>query len=196
MASSTSRPSFYTLGLCLLPLLNLVNGLQVTPGSECAAYCLDGPNDDPKSPAASTTNSTDIVCLNEEYWSTTKGTKYRTCMECLQTSTSVNGTESDISWYIYNLRYAVDVCLFSYPKADAEKTSTSSPCVLSENCLPLRTALETGHLTPGNGSDYDYCSADSSAFTGSALDDCVQCFRTASNQTYMSNFLTDRKSVV
>lgn len=77
-----------------------ISALEVTPGSSCASTCLDSTTGDAFDPAASTTNTSDIVCYDVDYYSTTAGVKFKDCLECLQTSTDVNGSESDVSWFI------------------------------------------------------------------------------------------------
>ncbi|KAI1415389.1 hypothetical protein F5Y13DRAFT_8538 [Hypoxylon sp. FL1857] len=173
--------------LCLSSFRQWTEALQVTPGSSCAAICLDNPEGDVQDPNASTTKPTDIVCNDQEYSTTAGGIKFKNCIECLQESHAMSNAENDMSWYLYNLRYSVDVCLYGFPNATKD---ISSPCDIDYACRPLKQALETELLTPGNGTKLNYCTADSGAFSGSQLQDCVQCFRSSSNQFYMSNFLT------
>ncbi|KAI0166907.1 hypothetical protein GGR52DRAFT_556118 [Hypoxylon sp. FL1284] len=175
--------------LCLLFLRRETTALQVTAGSSCAAICLDDPEGDVQNPAASSTNSSDIVCNDEEYSTTASGIRFKNCVECLQESHAVNGQENDVSWYLYNLRYTVDVCLYSFPNKSTSK-DVSSPCDIDYGCRPLKTALLAGNLNPDDSTQLDYCSADGGAFSGPQLHDCIQCFRSSSNQFFMSNFLT------
>ncbi|KAI2463770.1 hypothetical protein F4781DRAFT_106080 [Annulohypoxylon bovei var. microspora] len=168
---------------CLLYLQQRTVALQVTSGSSCAAVCLD----DLTNQDVSSTNSSDIVCNDQDYSTTAPGIQFKNCVECLQESHAMSNGESDVSWYLYNLRYSVDVCLYGFP--NVTKT-ISSPCDIDYACRPLKQALETGNLNPSNGTQLDYCTADGGAFSGSQLQDCVQCFRSSSNQFYMSNFLT------
>ncbi|KAI0884341.1 uncharacterized protein GGS22DRAFT_165430 [Annulohypoxylon maeteangense] len=174
---------FVLLIFSLLYFQQKAVALQVTPGSSCASVCLD----DPANQDASSTNSSDIVCNDQEYSTTTAGIRFKNCVECLQESHAMSNGENDISWYLYNLRYSVDVCIYGFP--NATKT-ISSPCDIDYACRPLKQALETGNLNPDNGTQLDYCTADGGAFNGSQLQDCVQCFRSSANQFYMSNFLT------
>ena len=207
--SSRSRHLFVALTISLFTTFSL--GLRVTPGSACASYCMDDQDSGAHGPANSTTTPSDIVCNNADYWSTAVGTKYRTCLTCLQNSTAVNGSQSDVGSYLCkfftrtssrlclrtgevsnsilldNIRYAVDVCLFASPGPDSANTSTSTPCALTSNCQPLQIALEAGSLNPTNETEYQYCSADGGAFEGSTLGNCVQCLQTNSQQTYLSN---------
>lgn len=75
----------------------------------------------------------------------------------------------------------MDKCLYNDTK------SSSSPCNIDYACAPLKTALEAGNLNPSNGTQLDYCTADGGAFSGSQLDNCIQCFRSSSSQFFMSN---------
>lgn len=83
-----------------LLLRAFVTALQVTPGSTCASICLDNPESDPLQPTSSTTTVGDITCNDGDYESTSKGIKFKNCVECLQQSTAINGTENDISWFL------------------------------------------------------------------------------------------------
>ncbi|KAI0377932.1 hypothetical protein F5Y04DRAFT_167962 [Hypomontagnella monticulosa] len=174
--------------LCLSFSQQQTVALQVTPGSSCSAVCLDDSNGDP---AGSSTNSSDIVCNDQEYSTTVSGIRFKNCVECLQESHAMTDKENDVSWYLYNIRYSVDVCLYGFP--NATKT-ISSPCDIDYACRPLKKALEIGNLNPNNGTQLDYCSADGGVFNGSHLQDCVQCFRSSPNQFYLSNFLTALKA--
>lgn len=164
-----------------------VVAIQVSPNSTCAAFCLDHADGDPLDPAASTTNNTDIACHDAEYMTSSKGIKFKNCVDCLQSSQDSNDSESDIGWFIYNIRYAVDVCLYGFPEP---VSNISSPCDINYACAPLKTALETGGLDDSAvNATYDYCSADNGKFNGSSVDSCVQCLQSSTDQVYVSNFL-------
>lgn len=77
-----------------------VLALEVAPGSDCAAYCLDDSDGNSNDPKDSNTNSTDIVCHDGDYSSESRGIKFKNCQECLQKSEHVNGTESDLHWFM------------------------------------------------------------------------------------------------
>lgn len=83
-----------------------------------------------------------------------------------------------------NLRYTVDVCLFEYP---AKIQNSSSPCATDMACNPLQSALETGNVSPNNGTEFQYCTADGGAFAGQTLASCVQCLQSTPNNVYLSN---------
>lgn len=96
MALSLLR--FSVVLLISLPPATLA--LQVAPGSSCGSVCLDLADGDPLDPSASTTNSSDVVCNDVDYFSSATGIKYKKCVECLQTSGHVEDTETDISWFL------------------------------------------------------------------------------------------------
>jgi hypothetical protein len=74
--------------------------LQVSPGSPCASACLDNPAD----PTTSTTLGSDISCLDSDYSDTPVGTKFMSCVSCLQTSAYSSGTGSyDQEWFLCEL---------------------------------------------------------------------------------------------
>ncbi|ROW06009.1 hypothetical protein VMCG_04657 [Cytospora schulzeri] len=166
-------------------LISSSTALQVTPGSSCASVCLDSEAGNALDPAASTTNTSDIACYDVDYYSTPVGVKFKNCLECLQTSNNVSETESDVSWFIYNLRYASAVCLYDYPTHRANWTET---CDLSAACQPLQGAIETGLDLQSESGEYAYCSVDNSVFYGTGIDDCVSCLQ-SSPDSYVANFL-------
>ncbi|KAK9770421.1 putative LPXTG-domain-containing protein [Seiridium cardinale] len=168
-----------------------VAALQVSPGSTCANICLDNPESDPLNASSSSTTVADIACNDDDYQSSSTGIKFKNCLECLQTSTNVSGTENDVSWFLYNLRYSVDVCVYGFPNATK---SVSSPCDIDYACQPLKTALETNSLDPEKATEFDYCDADGGKFSGTQVDACIQCFGSSSNQAYMANFITALKA--
>lgn len=91
----------FELSLFLLfSFTQAVSCLQVAPGSECAALCLDKPDGNPNDAAASSTDSNDIVCRDSDYSSKPTGIKFKNCLECLQDSAAVNGDENDALWYL------------------------------------------------------------------------------------------------
>ncbi|KAI8633271.1 hypothetical protein F5Y19DRAFT_417295 [Xylariaceae sp. FL1651] len=163
--------------------------LQVTPGSTCAALCLDNPESDPLNPNSSNTTPSDITCTDQSYDTSTTGIKYKNCLDCLQKSNATSDTENDISWFLYNIRYSVDVCLFGFPNASQ---GVSSPCDINYACQPLKTALEAGNLD-ATRDQYEYCTANGN-FTNSHVDDCIKCFASSPNQGYLSNFVTALKA--
>ncbi|KAF3770665.1 hypothetical protein M406DRAFT_354521, partial [Cryphonectria parasitica EP155] len=178
--SSRTMLSSLFLSLVLLVLPG-TDALQVTPGSSCSSFCGD----------ASSTNSTDIVCSDFDYYSSATGSTFMNCIECLETSNVTSGSDSDVAWLFYNLRYASSVCIYDFPNHNISNSSSSSSeesCDLQYACAPLQEALEYGNLNPSNGTDYGYCQADGGAFYGTAIDDCVSCLQ-ASPSTYTANFL-------
>ncbi|KAJ0116267.1 hypothetical protein J7T55_005213 [Diaporthe amygdali] len=169
----------------ILFTLSSTTAIQVTPGSSCSSVCLDSPDGDSMRAAASTTNASDIVCNDVDYFSSAPGLRFKDCVTCLQTSNAISGEESDVSWFLYNLRYASAVCLFDYP---AHKKTTTTPCDLASACAPLQDSLEYGNLDPENATEYGYCQANDGVLYGTNIDDCVTCLQSSSS-TYLANFL-------
>ncbi|KAI1084263.1 hypothetical protein F5B20DRAFT_524202 [Whalleya microplaca] len=165
--------------------------LQVTPGSTCAAVCLDNPESDPLDPRSSNTSPSDIICDDDGYDTDGTGIKYKNCINCLQKSNATSGSENDALWFLYNVRYAVDVCVYGFPNASSK--GISSPCDIDFACEPLKTALEAGNLD-SSGDQYEYCTAGGGIFSGPTVDSCLQCFSSSTNQAYMSNFITALKA--
>ncbi|KAL0943975.1 uncharacterized protein CTRU02_201862 [Colletotrichum truncatum] len=185
-----AAPSLWHL-LAVFSLLTAILSLEVTPGSDCAALCLGGPNGTTTDAATPSTNSSDIVCENDQYHSTGTGIKFKNCVSCLQKSQATKGAASDAAWFLYNIRYAVDVCLFDFPDAISR---INSPCIINSACRPLKSALTAGLTTPDAVTSYDYCTADNDRFSSSNWWSCVRCLQSSDSQSYLSNFLIALKA--
>lgn len=83
-----------------------------------------------------------------------------------------------------NLRATVNECLYSFPQANV---AVSSPCSIDYACLPLQTALTSNFLNSTTDTRYGYCTADKSAWQGSALAPCVSCLQATTDQSYLAN---------
>ncbi|KAJ4141344.1 hypothetical protein NW768_000555 [Fusarium equiseti] len=184
--------SLWTLGSLALSL-PLVLALQVTPDSECAALCSDGSNTTLSDASLSRTNSSDIVCGDSEYSKTGKGIRFKNCLNCLQKSEATWEEESDVFWFLYNIRYAFDVCLYSYPDA-VDSGTTNSPCNIESSCGSLEDALKTSLLKSNTDNQFDYCKAEDSIFKGASYKECIGCLKSTSDQTYLANFLIALKA--
>ncbi|KAK8917936.1 hypothetical protein VCV18_009262 [Metarhizium anisopliae] len=177
----------------LLPLLLAVSAaaLQVTPNSPCSSACIDSAGLDASDPNSSNTRAGDIVCADGQFDADADaaGRKLRTCLACLQGSTYTQGGEGDQAWFLYNLRYALDRCVFGYPNASAIAGATSSPCVTPESCGALAAALKSDITRPGAVSAFAYCDVDAGAATGMYFESCLQCVQADGQHAYLSNFL-------
>ncbi|KAI1330198.1 hypothetical protein F5Y16DRAFT_396764 [Xylariaceae sp. FL0255] len=171
----------YALGF----LIPYSTALQVTPNSPCSSLCADpaGNTTDPNS--FGTTNA-DITCLDSDYPTTQAGQRFESCLTCLQSSTFSSGSESDQLWFLYNLRYAFDNCIFGFPNATG---GSSSPCSTSTACGSLQPALEEGNLDP-NSEAYSFCNVDGSDLTQSnSITKCLGCVAATDNENFLANFL-------
>ena len=88
----------HTLSSALRAFLSIVLlsttsvAFQVSPDSPCSSQCtIDGAVD---------TNSTEIVCADADFSTTTTGLRFKNCVDCLQTSPYFSGTESDVKWFL------------------------------------------------------------------------------------------------
>lgn len=188
------------LGVVLL-ILSGTHALQVTPGSSCSDVCQ----------SSKLTSSSDIVCADVDYYSSSSGNTFKDCIQCLQTSDATSDSENDISWFLCksseasfsflgqvvsntsadNLRYASAVCLYDFPK---HRNNSTASCDLEYACSPLQRALESGNLDPSNENEYRYCQADNNTFYGTAIDDCVSCLQSSSSN-YMANCESETKVI-
>jgi hypothetical protein len=139
-------------------------------------------------PASSSTNTTDIVCHDLEFSTKDEGVKFKSCLECLQKSEKVNGTESDMHWYLYNLRYTISTCLFAVPNEPVDHFS-NSPCITSYACKPMEAPLIADKLSADNDDTFGYCSANDGVFLGKYLKPCISCLQVTPDQVYLSNFM-------
>ncbi|KAJ2987630.1 hypothetical protein NUW58_g4394 [Xylaria curta] len=181
---------FVILLVSWISLIPYGNALQVTPGSTCAAFCLDNPESDPLDPDSSNTASRDITCTDSSYENSPSGIKFKNCIDCLQKSNATSGTENDVSWFLYNVRYSIDVCLFGFP--DASK-AVSSPCTINWACQPLKNALQAGGLD-ATRNQLEYCTVDGDFTSAHHIGDCVKCLASSPNQRHMANFVTALKA--
>lgn len=95
-----------TRSICLILILSLLGhvlALQVTPNSPCSAKCIDSSSLDESDPNSSTTTVDDIVCEDADFTSSSTGSKWKSCMSCLQNSTFSQGDESDQQWFLCKL---------------------------------------------------------------------------------------------
>ncbi|KAM0388102.1 hypothetical protein ACHAQC_010127 [Fusarium culmorum] len=172
--------SFISAFLALL-FLSSATALQVTPNSPCAQFCHGA--------AGSKSNKThgdEIVCNDDDFKRQVEGQKFQRCLACLQDSTFEQGDENDQDWFLYNMRYSFDYCIFGYPNATG---ISSGPCVTSEACGPIEDALKEGITEPNDRTKYGYCDTDGKAMLGDSVAKCQACVKADSSQTIISNFL-------
>ncbi|KAL2212144.1 hypothetical protein CC79DRAFT_346666 [Sarocladium strictum] len=172
--------------LLIAALVRSVAALQVTPGSPCAEFCVDQKGDDTADPKSSSTDGDDIVCNDFEFSSDKAGKKFQQCMTCLQGSDFAKGSESDLDWFLYNLRYSFDYCVFGDMQASAVD---ANPCATSEGCGSLTDALRKDMINSTDRAQYDYCEADSQAISGDGFGKCLSCVSAEATHSYISNFL-------
>lgn len=182
--------------LVLSLLAQHATGLQVTPNSPCASFCVDSTGLDFSDPNSSTTVNDDITCYDSKYSTSPAGQKFQSCMSCLQDSTFSQGSESDQQWFlcgyidsllqtdsnvfIDNLRYTFDYCIFGFPNATGV---ASTPCSTSFACGELKDALTGDNLKK---SDYSYCPG-SGAMADDVVSKCLSCVAASDDQDYLTN---------
>ncbi|KAK3373773.1 hypothetical protein B0T24DRAFT_528711 [Lasiosphaeria ovina] len=173
--------------ITLLVTSPLALALQVTPNSPCSSVCMDQPDLDQSDPTASNTKNSDIVCQDGALAKSATGTKWQTCMTCLQTSTFSKGGETDQGWFLYNMRYSVAYCIFGYPNATG---LGSNPCSTSTACGPLQDSMQYGLVKPNNLDSYSYCSAgDGEAKATGDFERCGACVTADGSTDYLANYV-------
>ncbi|KAK7751663.1 hypothetical protein SLS62_006323 [Diatrype stigma] len=173
------------LTLTLTLLTRHTAALQVTPNSPCASFCVDSNDLDFSDPNSSNTDNKDITCYDSEYTSSPAGQKFERCISCLQDSTFSQDDESDQLWFLYNLRYTFDYCIFGFPDA---KDVASTPCSTETACGDLQAALTSDRLS-GDKVDYSFCSADGGAMAGPAVEKCLACVGASDDQDFLANYV-------
>ncbi|KAI1468559.1 uncharacterized protein F4812DRAFT_373457 [Daldinia caldariorum] len=145
--------------------------LLVADGSPCGTKCGN---------VLSSTTSDMIVCDDSAYSLSSPGQVYQACIGCESTSsyTTPNGAQnkSDLQYMLYNMRYAVNVCLFE---------AATNPCITSFACGNIQSAIQYGNLT-SSSSIYDYCDK----WTDYNLDKCHACLTSSSNSNYLNNYIS------
>lgn len=166
--------TFLFLNLLALPTSN---ALRTAPGSVCSSLCTDS------DASSSTTGSSEIVCHDSAYNTTSQGTRFQSCINCQLQHNHVDQAtgQSDLAWAIYNIRYAFDTCVYGFPDADA---SASNPCVVS--CTPIQQTLEVDIHEPTPSAPFDYCTAGTFM---ARVGQCTYCYSLIQDQHYLASFL-------
>ncbi|KAK8096652.1 LPXTG-domain-containing protein [Apiospora kogelbergensis] len=172
----------------LFLFLHFSSPLQVTPNSPCASVCVDSNDLDHSDPNSSNTSNKDISCHDTDYANTAAGQKFRRCLSCLQDSTFSQGSESDQGWFLYNLRYTFDHCIFGFPNATEVE---STPCSTSTACGALENALTGDKLNARSLEPYGFCAADGGAMvnTNIPIQKCISCVSASQGQKYLANYM-------
>ncbi|KAI0130047.1 hypothetical protein BJ170DRAFT_298301 [Xylariales sp. AK1849] len=178
--------ALFNLILLFTALGGYSTALQVTPNSPCASFCIDSNDLDFSDPKSSTTGNKDITCYDNDYTSSSAGQKFHRCMSCLQDSSFSQGQENDQAWFLYNLRYTFDYCIFGFPNAS---DVASTPCSTSTACGGLENALTNDNLDANSVQAYEYCAADGAAMSSDSVGKCVACIAASDGQSYLANFM-------
>ncbi|KAL8348818.1 hypothetical protein RB601_002240 [Gaeumannomyces tritici] len=172
--------------IATLALPRDVFSIQVTPNSPCASSCMDSPSLDRSDPKSSNTRPSDMTCADADYNQSPGGRKWKSCITCLEKSGYSQGSESDQGWYLYNIRYNFNYCIFGFPNNTA---IGSNPCQTSRACGALANALQHDSSGPDPKGDYTYCNADGGSMTGEFYDKCLTCIGGFKEQGYVRNGL-------
>ncbi|OBT78781.1 hypothetical protein VF21_02505 [Pseudogymnoascus sp. 05NY08] len=175
-------PFFRAGFILLLFILTFASALRVTPNSPCTTVCVNGGST--LDQTLSGTHEGDIVCNDEDYTSK-KGQQFEECLNCLQGSSFGTDADNDQMWFIYNLRFASDWCLFGTNNAE----TLSGPCMVDSTCNPLSKSLSAGNDSVEAGDIFDYCTADSQSFVH-RKPVCYTCIKHMAGNIYVTNFLT------
>lgn len=74
-------------------ILSTTSGaFQVSPSSPCSPQCtIDG---------AVNTDTSEVVCSDADFSTTSTGLKFKNCIDCLQSSRYFSGDDSDVAWFL------------------------------------------------------------------------------------------------
>ncbi|OBT67161.1 hypothetical protein VE03_02682 [Pseudogymnoascus sp. 23342-1-I1] len=175
-------PLFRLGSILLLFTATIASALRVTPNSPCTTVCVNGGSTTDQT--LSGTHDGDIVCNDDDYTSE-KGQQFEECLDCLQASSFGTDANNDQMWFIYNLRYASDWCLFGSNNAE----TLSGPCMVESTCNLLSKSLNAGNESIEAGDIFDYCTADDPDFSQSKPV-CHTCMKHMVGNIYVANFLT------
>ncbi|KAI9778841.1 MAG: hypothetical protein M1835_004831 [Candelina submexicana] len=164
----------------LLLFTTSVNAIRATKNSPCTNAC-----------GGTLTQQGELNCNDDAFNTTDNGRKMKSCLQCESTSTMTNSsstTDSDQYWFMFNMKYSLQVCLFD-SLSDAAHYTSCTP-----QCGNLRTVLQTTWSPAKDPSLplYDYCAIDSGSFPWNA-DACATCLRTVSGSQVLANFLNTMK---
>ncbi|KAK8062360.1 Centromere/microtubule-binding protein cbf5 [Apiospora hydei] len=138
---------FLLAGAALGASFQCASALRVAPGSQCSVQCGN---------VLDSTSDNDIVCKDADYTAVSAGQVFQKCISCESTSDYVSSTsvpqQTDLGSMLYNMRYAMDYCIF-----DDRGNKDIGSCLTSRACGPLQQALEIDRLSP-NASTFSYCS--------------------------------------
>ncbi|KAJ6191270.1 hypothetical protein N7519_001291 [Penicillium mononematosum] len=176
-------------------LLNYVYCLEVAPDSGCSDLCVDiiGPATNISSPFASGTFPTDLVCEDSQINGTdvaAVGRKWQQCVSCEASSdTSSSGinndNETDVFWFIFNVRYNFDWCVFGYP-SNNETTTAAKAC--GQICDAILDPMTNKLFTESQSNRYEYCTRNDGAFTDHATS-CQQCLEKVEGASILANYI-------
>ena len=94
----SAKSSASTLFIAVV-LLSPALALQVAPNSACASLCMDSLTSDASDPNVSNTFGRDVVCKDSDYTKSPVGSKFESCLNCLQGSSASTSNENDQGWF-------------------------------------------------------------------------------------------------
>ncbi|MCJ1469433.1 hypothetical protein MMC07_008066 [Pseudocyphellaria aurata] len=175
-------------------LAHYTYALEVTPNSACSSFCDDSARDKVGSPASSGTESSDLVCHDDEFEgsnSTVIGRKFTDCLTCELSSnrTDSHYQENDVFWALSNMKFTIVWCVFAYPQ-NPSITEVNARCgqVCSGSSSSAKTALVDDVLSSKVDTQYQYCEDGDEAFSKTA-DDCMKCLNEVPKAKILANFV-------
>lgn len=161
--------SLFPRGLALVFLLNASTcALRITPDSPCSSVCGD---------TTTTTNSSDVVCNDFDYYRTSAGSTFMSCIECLQTSNATRDSDNDVSWYLCKFTTILTIRTTDHghppslperqhepPSNNLTQTTSATPQQSVSSTSPCQTPAPTQHrpatsTTPASRSRAPSCQA-------------------------------------
>ncbi|KAE8150801.1 hypothetical protein BDV25DRAFT_139483 [Aspergillus avenaceus] len=162
--------------LAIYFLFILIQTIQVTSlGTINTSKCISVCGDDRK------TTTSDLVCPDSSYNSSSNGETMKTCLLCQSTGTAyISDERNDIYTFLYNQKYTLQTCLFDKP-ADVSLSGCEG------DCLPLKSVFEEPwYKTNYKRPIYEYCNNTGfNEYAGS----CGKCLWGKSGSYVLGNYL-------
>jgi hypothetical protein len=108
----------------------------------------------------------------------------KNCLLCESTSTASNGDmDNDIYWFLFNMKYAAQYCLYD------DTTNTPAMPACESACQPLKPVLEWhwfGSDGKPSANQYGYCNLSGGAF-GQYVEGCSSCLQGVKGSVVLGN---------
>lgn len=177
----------------ILQHLSFIGCVEVTPSSQCSSICINSPNANITDKVASSTQPYQLVCNDWELRgpnSTADGRKFHDCVACESTSTASDkgSRENDVYWFLFNMKYTIDHCVFSFENNDVtiQNLQCADTCAGPSN--GMMSAMTDRVLQTNTTIQYQYCEDGNGAFQKN-VNACMDCLNKVPASNALVNYL-------